>query len=64
MRQSFGYKLFFLGTILVIGPFALAELLVIDLYPVQTLINLSCTFGLASIAIAAYMIYYRGKRKH
>jgi hypothetical protein len=64
MKQSLGYKLLLIGCLLVIGPFALSELLGVNLDPVQTLINLSYTFGLASIAIAAYMIYYRGKRKH
>jgi hypothetical protein len=64
LKSNLGYKLLLIGCLLVFAPFALAELLGIDLYPVQTLINLSYTFGLASIAIAAYTIYYRGKRKH
>jgi hypothetical protein len=63
MKQSLGYKLLLIGCLLVFGPFALSELLGINLNPVQTLINLSYTFGLASITLAAYIIYYKGKRK-
>jgi hypothetical protein len=63
MKSNLGYKLLLVGCLLVFAPFALAELLGIDLYPVQTLINLSYTFGLAPITLAAYIIYYKGKRK-
>jgi hypothetical protein len=63
MTRSLRFKMLFFGTVLVLVPFALSEFLGIDLNPVQTLINLSYTFGLASIALALYMIYIRGKPK-
>jgi len=63
MKRSQGYKLLLIGTILVLTPFTFTELLGINLDPVQTLINLSYTFGLLAIATAACIIYYKGKAK-
>lgn len=63
MKRSFGFKLLFIGCLLIVGPYFLTEFLGVNLNPIRFLINLSYTFGLASITLAAYMIYYKGKRK-
>jgi hypothetical protein len=63
MKRSFGYKLLLVGCLMLLGPYVLTEFLGINPVPIQILISTSYAFGLMIMAIAAYMIYYRGKTK-